>query len=139
MAITVPYLLFDGEANEALSFYKEAFGATEAQIQRFQDSEDFSGDAAEGKRLIHGRLAKNGEEILYFSDTPLDSSEPLSAGNQVSIAFKFATEAELRAAFEKLKIGGQVHMELQETFWGALYASLADKYGIIWQLNWYKD
>ncbi|WP_239254214.1 VOC family protein [Listeria ilorinensis] len=139
MAITVPYLLFDGQAEEALFFYKEVFSAEKLQMQRFQELDDSLVGLDAGNRLIHGRLEKKGEEILYISDTPIDHSEPLLSGNQCSIAFKFQEEIELHHAYSLLKKEGHVRMELQETFWGAIYANLVDKYGISWQLNWYKE
>ena len=43
---------------------------------------------------------------------------------------------EIKSLFNKLKDGGTVEMDLQETFWSKCYGSLTDKFGIIWQLSY---
>jgi PhnB protein len=40
------------------------------------------------------------------------------------------------AAFNKLKKGGEVIMEVQETFFSTCYAYLIDRFGVSWQLNY---
>ena len=50
-----------------------------------------------------------------FSDTFPGS--PFIQGNNISLAFVSKNEEEIRSAFEALKEGGTVAMELQETFW----------------------
>ncbi|MFK7691967.1 VOC family protein, partial [Paenibacillus sp. HJGM_3] len=41
----------------------------------------------------------------------------------------------LTTYFNRLSVGGQVRMELQETFWSKCYGSLTDKFGTEWQFN----
>lgn len=41
---TVPYFTFDGEATEALDFYKKVFQAEITQMRYFHELEGFSGD-----------------------------------------------------------------------------------------------
>ena len=43
---------------------------------------------------------------------------------------------EIKSAFNELKEGGTVGMELQETFWSKCYGQLTDKFGIVWQFNY---
>ena len=42
----------------------------------------------------------------------------------------------MKSLFHKLKEGGTVGMELQETFWSKCYGSLTDKFGIGWQFSY---
>jgi PhnB protein len=39
------------------------------------------------------------------------------------------------AAFNALKDGGEVCMELQETFWSKCFGSLTDKFGVNWNIS----
>ena len=41
--------------------------------------------------------------------------------------------------FNQLSDGGQVEMALQDTFWGAYYGSLTDKFGVKWMVNYPKQ
>jgi PhnB protein len=41
---------------------------------------------------------------------------------------------QLKSAFNVLKEGGEVGMELQDTFWSKCFGSLEDKFGISWML-----
>ena len=43
---------------------------------------------------------------------------------------------EIKSIFNKLKEGGTVSMELQETFWSKYYGFVVDKFGIGWQVNY---
>ncbi|KMT60653.1 hypothetical protein X560_0781 [Listeria fleischmannii 1991] len=138
MVWTVPYLIFDGTANDVLEYYKDVFEADNSGVQRYGDMEDFSGNDLAAKRLIHGWLAKDGVDFLLFSDAP--EGMATASGDTVTIAFMFQDEASLKRSYDKLLSEAKsVHMELQETFWGATYANLTDKYGVHWQLNYQKE
>ncbi|HEX5565010.1 MAG TPA: VOC family protein, partial [Sporosarcina sp.] len=40
-----------------------------------------------------------------------------------------------KTVFDRLKQGGSVVMDLQETFWSKSYGSLKDQFGIEWQIS----
>ncbi|AIS59241.1 VOC family protein [Listeria ivanovii] len=132
MPFAVPYLVFNGEGQEALIFYSEVFVAEITNVQRFKEMNHFDGDAVFGERLMHSRLAKNGEEFIYITDTPY---EGFTTGNRVTILINFESKSELKRAYEALLVGGKVEMELQVAFWGSTYAQVTDKFGVFWQLN----
>uniref|UniRef100_UPI0037C6ECBE VOC family protein n=1 Tax=Lysinibacillus sp. D4A3_S15 TaxID=2941227 RepID=UPI0037C6ECBE len=60
---------------------------------------------------------------------------PYAVGNNVTLAVVSDDEEQMRKAFNKLKDGGKVVMELQETFWSKCYGSLPDKCGVEWQFS----
>lgn len=60
---------------------------------------------------------------------------PFTEGNNISLTVTDTDEEKIRLWFNKLKEGGTVHMELQETFWSKAYGNLMDKFGIQWQLS----
>ncbi|WP_313892658.1 VOC family protein [Psychrobacillus sp.] len=134
MAINV-YLNFNGNCREAAEFYAEVFGVDKPQIMTFGESpQDPSYTLPEEAKdlVMHTRLSIGGSNVM-FSDTFPGS--PFIAGNNISLAFVSKNEEEVRSAFEAIKEGGKVGMELQETFWSKCYGSLKDKFGIEWQFS----
>ena len=67
----------------------------------------------EAKDLVmHTRLSIFGSTVM-FSTRP---GSPFTIGNNVTLAVVSSDEDKMRKAFEALKDGGKVTMELQETF-----------------------
>jgi PhnB protein len=127
----VPYLLFDGQAEEALYFYKDTFHSEILAFQKFGEADYPTPKEAEN-RVMHARL-KSGDFIIYMSDTFPD--QPYKQGNAISLAIELESDEEMKEIYNKLKNNGQVFMEMQKTFWGATYAKVQDKFGIVWDLN----
>lgn len=134
MAIDV-YLTFNGNCREAAEFYAEVFKTEKPEIMTFGESPQ-SPDYVlpeEAKDLVlHTRLNINGSNVM-FSDTFPGS--PFVAGNNISLALVSKEEDMVKSAFNALKEGGKVSMDLQETFWSKCYGSLRDKFGIEWQFS----
>ena len=134
MAVDV-YLNFNGNCREAAEFYAEVFNTEKPEIMTFGESPQSPEYKLpeEAKDLVmHTRLNINGSNVM-FSDTFPGS--PFIEGNNISLAFVRKNEEEIKSAFNKLKEGGKVGMELQETFWSKCYGSLKDKFGIEWQFS----
>ncbi|EBF6197899.1 VOC family protein, partial [Listeria monocytogenes] len=110
MSFAVPYLVFNGEGQDALTFYADVFQAEITNVQRFKEMNNFDGDAVFGERLMHSRLAKNGEEFIYITDAPYDG---FTTGNRVTILINFESENDIKYAYEALSTDGKVEMELQ--------------------------
>ncbi|MFG6147909.1 VOC family protein [Halobacillus sp. B23F22_1] len=127
-----PYLTFNGNAVEALDFYKDTFGGEISDLQTFGEA-DYDTPSQIKNRIMHARL-QNGPMLLMFSDS-FSGEEPVSSESQVSLAVEMENEQEIKKIYEKLKVQGTVKMELQDTFWGATFAKVTDKYGITWDLN----
>ncbi len=134
MAVNV-YLNFNGNCREAVEFYADVFGTEKPQIMTFGDSSPNPEYPLpeEAKNLVmHSRLNISGSTVM-FSDTFPGS--PFVLGNNITLAIVSKNEEEIKSFFHKLKEGGKVNMELQETFWCKCYGQLTDKFGIEWQLN----
>lgn len=128
----VPYIYLDGVAEEAMSFYKEILELRNPQIMRFKESLPNLAGTPFGEKIMHGSLEHDKFE-LFFSDTQEGTTTPV--GSRLSLTLDFDSEEEIRRVYDSLKDGGEVKMELQATFWDALYAAVVDKYGIHWDLN----
>lgn len=135
MAVNV-YLNFNGNCREAVEFYAEVFETEKPQIMTFGDTPPNPEYPLpeEAKNLVmHTRLNINGSNVM-FSDTFPGS--PFVKGNNISLAIVSNNEDELKSYFHKLKEGGNISMELQETFWSKCYGQLTDKFGVEWLFNY---
>ncbi len=88
-------------------------------------------------RVLHARLEKDGAQIMA-SDTMSMTPFQLSPGNNFSISIACDDAEEQDRYFNALKEGGQITMPLQDTFWGARFGMLVDKFGIQWMFNFDK-
>jgi len=131
MKHVTPYLTFNGNAKEALDYYKEVFGGEILGIQTFGEA-DFPTPPEADDRVMHAQFKKDG---LFFmvSDAFLD--QEVEMGNSISLAIEFESVEEIEKVYASLKEKGQVIMELQDTFWGAKFAKVKDCFNIIWDLN----
>ena len=129
------YINFDGNCKEAVEFYSRVFNTEAPQFMLygdFHEESDFDQDEAAKQLVMHTNLTISGSTVM-FSDVP--PGMPLIKGNNISLTVVSRDENEIRSAYEKLKDGGSVIMELQETFWSKCYANVTDKFGIAWQLS----
>jgi len=128
------YVNFDGNCREALDFYRQVFGAEAHEIMLYGDAPPDPGFPVpdEHKHLVMHTALNIFGTIVMFSD--LLPGEPLVKGNNISLVIMLKNIDEIKTLFDKLKEGGIVDMELQETFFSKYYGSLTDKFGIIWQV-----
>ncbi|WP_096200434.1 VOC family protein [Bacillus sp. FJAT-45350] len=134
MAIDV-YLTFNGNCREAVEFYSDVFKTEVPQIMIFGDSPPNPEYPLpeEAKNLImHARLTINGSTVMFSDTFP---GTPFVTGNNISLAVVSKNKEDIQSYFDKIKEGGNVGMELQETFWSKCYGQVTDKFGVIWQLN----
>lgn len=129
-----PYLHFDGNCREAMTFYKECLGG-ELKVQTVGESPMAAQmPAAEHKKILQARL-KKGEISLMASD--MVGPKGIQKGNTVSLALVCSSKAEIETLFSKLGAGGKVSHALKEEFFGT-YGDLTDKFGIDWMFNYEK-
>jgi PhnB protein len=130
MKAFITYLNFDGNARDAMTFYQKCLGG-ELQIQTFADMKA-SGPPGSEQRVMHARLAK-GNAVLMASDTMPGTK--FIQGNNSHITIECESVAEIEQLFKAFGGGGTVTMPLQDTFWGARFGTLTDKFGVQWMLN----
>lgn len=126
------YLTFDGNAREAMEFYKTCLGG-ELAVMTFADS-PMKAQTPPGaeKRVMHARLT-SGPTVLMASDTM--PGMPFQQGNNFSLAISCETPQESDKLFAALGAGGKIIMPLQETFWAERFGMLTDKFGVNWMLD----
>jgi PhnB protein len=128
-----PYLMFNGQCEEAFKFYEKCLGGKIESIFTFGDSPMAGQMPAEwGSKVMHARMNIDGM-ILMGSDAPPGRYQGAPHGFSVSLSMKDPAETE--RIFHELEQGGTVEMPIQKTFWSARFGMLVDQFGIPWMLN----
>lgn len=128
------YINFNGNAREAMSFYKECFGG-ELMMQKIGESPMAAELPSEfSNKILHSYLKSNGFELMA-SDC---MGETIVQGDNVWLNVNCSNNKELHQFFDSLAKGGTITEPLHQTFWGATFGVLTDKFGIHWMFNYNK-
>ncbi|AIY15198.1 VOC family protein [Cellulophaga baltica] len=124
------YLAFNGNCQEALSFYGDIFNA---EIKNRQTYEDKKIDVPSNyrKKLQHAELKGKGVNFMAYDASP---DTPINNGSQIHMSVDLDTVEEAEKIFTKLSSGGQIHHEFREREWGH-FGRCNDQYGISWMVN----
>lgn len=130
-----PYVMFKGNCKDAIAFYKDALAAEVRELKTFGDMPDspLSPMPEERKPLISYALLNFGGGSLIVSDCYPGS--PYKIGNNFNLSIEMDDADTLRSTFAALSRGGDVPMELQETFFNPLYGVAVDQFGITWTFS----
>lgn len=131
MKTLVPYIFFQGNCEEAMNFYKDCLGGEITAIQRFGDTE-MPVEEDHKNKIMHGELKTENIHIMFSDGAP---HKEISVGDNVQLSISLHSTEEQDRIFEALADGGEITMPLENTFWGARYGMLVDKFGIRWMLN----
>jgi PhnB protein len=131
-----PYLTFNGNCREAMTFYQKCLGG-KLFFQTIGESPLSEKMPKKMKDCILHSTLTNGRLLLMGSD--MVSETGLIKGNAVSLTLNCSSEKEIRNFYKRLSTGGLARHPLKDTFWGALFGGLTDKYGNHWLLNCNKD
>ena len=129
-----PYLMFNGNCEEAFNFYKDAFEGEIHYLSRFGESPTEVSE--EAKNLImHVSLEFFGGMIMGSDhvDQVDYTSKPVDSSIHLNLDFKDVTHQ--KKVFENLSKGGTVTMPLQAQFWGDQFGMLTDRFGIKWMFS----
>lgn len=124
------YLNFDGTCREAMTFYQQCLGG-ELFVMTFGEGE-FESPPEAKHRLLHARLA-SGPTVIMASDTM--PGMPFQAGNNVWLSLACDSVDEVQKVYDALGQGGREIMAPHDSFWGARFAMLTDRFGVNWMLN----
>jgi PhnB protein len=137
MANISPHIHFNGNAEEAFTFYKSVFGGEFSRLMRFSElnSPDFSFPEEEQNKIMMVRLPIGGTGMLSGSDVPNFLGVVSEEENRSKITIAVASKEEAEAIFSGLSAGGEVEMPLDEGPWGTYLGTFRDKYGIEWMVE----
>jgi PhnB protein len=132
-----PYIIFNDNCEEALNFYAVAMDGQIKNMMRFGDMPPGEGgnplSDADKSKVMHSHFEAEGIRFMA-SDSGMGVGTSYGSG-QVHLSINFEDERKMEKMFNALSEGGKVTMPLQDTFWGARFGMLTDKYGMNWMFN----
>lgn len=139
MASVNVYLNFNGNCEEAFTFYKSVFGGEFPYMGRFKDMPPQEGMPPLPKemedKIMHVSLQISKETSIMGSDTGGEWASSFKQGNNFSISINAETKDEADKLFNGLSSGGTVTMPMDKTFWGDYFGMFTDKFGINWMVS----
>ena len=121
--ITAHLTIRDGKANDAITFYKAAFGATQALDPHL---------AQDGKRIMHAHLRINGGSLMLNDDFPEYGGAASPPG---SVTLHLQVPDADTAWNRAIDAGAMEKMPLADQFWGDRYGQVTDPYGFTWSIG----
>jgi len=127
-----PYLVFNGNCEEAFKFYEKCLGGKiDALIPHAGSPAENFVPAEWRDKILHVHLTV-GSQVLMGSDAPPDRFK-IPQGFSVSLQIQDPAEGE--RVFNVLSEGGKVGMPFQQTFWAYRFGMLVDRFDIPWMVN----
>jgi predicted 3-demethylubiquinone-9 3-methyltransferase (glyoxalase superfamily) len=127
-AKVTPFLMFEGRAEEAMTFYISLLPDSGIQhIKRYGPE----GPGREGS-VVLATFTLAGQQFKCI-DSPVKHAFTFTPA--LSIYINCASEAEIDTLFGRLSEGGQVLMPLAAYPFSPRFGWLNDRFGVSWQLN----
>jgi PhnB protein len=129
-----PWINFNGNAEEAFTFYKSVFGGDFTKIIRFKDlaSDEFQVPENEANKIMTIVLPIGKHNVLIANDVP-EFMGPVSENeNRSKISLSAESREEAEKLFNGLSAGGDIEGPMDESPWGTYAGMFRDKYGIEW-------
>ncbi len=134
MALINPHINFNGNAEEAFTFYQSVFGGAFTKIIRFKDlaSPEFPVAKKEENKIMHIALPTGIGSMLMGNDVPEILGKTNENENRSKIVISAASKEEADQLFNGLSAGGQIEGPIGDSPWGTYFGCFRDKYGIEW-------
>ncbi|OKS89231.1 VOC family protein [Mucilaginibacter polytrichastri] len=129
-----PWINFNGNAEEAFTFYKSVFGGEFAKIIRFKDLSgmDFQVPENEADKIMYIALPIGRHNVLIANDVPQFMGRVNENENRSKIAVNADSREEADKIFNGLSAGGDIEGPIGDSPWGTYAGMFRDKYGIEW-------
>jgi PhnB protein len=136
MAKINPHINFNGNAEEAFTFYKSVFGGEFTKIIRLKDlsSPEFQVAENDANKIMLIALPI-GKNILMANDVPESMGQVNENENRSKISISAESREEADKLFNGLSAGGQIEMPISDSPWGSYFGMFRDKFGIEWMVD----
>ena len=135
----IPYLFFNGNCEDALNFYMECLGGEFESVNYFKDGPEEMG----GRKVASEMMNKVMHMTWRFGDNNVlmasDGMDKAATDSNITLSVNMNDAIAMRRVFNKMSNEGIVTMPLEDTFWGAKFGMLTDKYGFKWMFNCEKE
>lgn len=128
-----PWINFNGNAEEAFTFYKSVFGGEFTKIMRLKElsSPEFPVAEKDANKIMYIALPV-GKNILIANDVPESMGRVNENENRSKFSISAESKEEADKLFNGLSAGGKVEMPIADSPWGSYFGMFRDKFGIEW-------
>jgi predicted 3-demethylubiquinone-9 3-methyltransferase (glyoxalase superfamily) len=123
-----PFLMFDGQAEEALRFYVSLFPESRiVELARYgKDAQGAEGSISRAQFTLAGQTIMCTDSVVKhaFTFTPA-----------ISLFVHCTSRSRMQMLVDRLAEGGQVIMPLDDYGFSRQFAWVSDRFGVSWQLN----
>ena len=129
-----PWINFNGNAEEAFTFYRSVFGGEFTKVIRFKDIEstEFSVAEKDKNKIMLIALPIGNSNVLMANDVPEFMGRVNENENRSKISISTESKEEADKLFNGLSAGGKVEVPMDDSSWGSYFGMFRDKYGIEW-------
>jgi len=124
-------ITFDGQAEEALNFYKEVFNGKIENLMRFEDIPNGKFEDRVKKHIINARLSF-GQNVLNVCDAM--PNEKVNYDGNITLDIVSSDEDEITNIYASLTKDGEIIMPLQTTYFSKNFGIVKDKFSIKWNI-----
>ncbi|NLU68128.1 VOC family protein [Streptomyces sp. HNM0574] len=125
-----PYITFDGDARQAMDFYRSVFGG---EVERMTFAEMGMADSPDAQKVMHSMLVTPSGFTLMAADCPQGMS--YDPGDNITVSLSGDDAEELHGYWAKLSEGGTVGVPMEKQMWGDEFGACVDKFGINWMVD----
>jgi PhnB protein len=129
-----PWINFNGNAEEAFTFYRSVFGGEFTKVVRFKDlaSAEFQVAEKEENKIMTIALPIGKHNVLMANDVPEFMGRVDEQENRSKISVSAESLEEADKIFNGLSAGGDIEGPIGDSPWGTYAGMFRDKYGIEW-------
>ncbi|MDR1541233.1 MAG: VOC family protein [Clostridiales bacterium] len=127
-----PYIVFNGECNDALEFYRSVFKCDEPKALPYGDyMPEGSKTPPELLRtwVMHAEMVICGTNVWFA-----DEAVPVDKGGSIKLSATVPNSKEAVVVFDALSVGGEITLPPTETFYSVFHAAVTDKFGVNWNV-----
>jgi PhnB protein len=129
-----PYLVFDGNAGDAMRFYQQILGGTMQTFMTHGESPMAAQTPTEAHdRIMHAHLVLADGRAIMASDAMMD--KPYPGMHSFSLSLVYPTVTEAKKIFDALADGGRITMPFQKSFWAEAFGMVRDRFGTAWMVS----
>jgi PhnB protein len=132
------YLNFQGQTEEAFTFYAKVFGTEVTVLSRFSEMPMVGPDALpveERDLVMHAELPILAGHVLMATDMLRSMGHETRVGNNTTLSLEVDTREEADRLYEALSEGGSEGSPMADMPWGAYWGVILDRYGIRWMIS----
>ena len=129
-----PWINFNGNTEEAFTFYKSVFGGEFTKVIRLKDlaGPDFPVAEQDTNKIMQIILPIDGTHMLIGNDVPEFMGKVNEQENRSKIHISTDNKEEAERIFSGLSVGGQLEAPMGDSAWGTYFGMFRDRYGIEW-------